>query len=205
MTVIKDVSCFKNSTDYDEMLTICRKSPPGGNLGNPPAGLQLSSCHSEYFLASYLAKQKGCPTVNSLDLKINKYSKWQQGAAYWKLGRDIDGYVCENGNQRLLFIVCQPRKTKFRFPSVSNFRLQQINGFRIYICEQTVQGLRKIAWAFVFRLQQTNGNCQFPLFIYIRKMEMTKNGNFCLFAANWNIHIYMLPFQTKNGSLGNFP
>ncbi len=82
----------------------------------------------------------------------------------------LDGHVCWNSSRRLPFIVCQPRNTNFRFPSqcaankrkfvVSAFRLQQTNGncrfllvpffiyiyiYTVYIYQQMVNGLRKIA------------------------------------------------------------
>jgi hypothetical protein len=64
-------------------------------------------------------------------------------------------------------------------------------------------------------LQQTNGSLPFPLSVCSKQTEIYMfvymergtcgDGNFHLFAANGDIYIYMLPFQTENGSAGDFP
>jgi hypothetical protein len=69
--------------------------------------------------------------------------------------------------------------------------------------ELRVNGLRKIAWASVFRLIFF---VKFPniliscLYVSKRKTELTENGYFCLFAANGTQKFVFLGRQTINAN-----
>jgi hypothetical protein len=66
--------------------------------------------------------------------------------------------------------------------------------------EQTLIGLRKIAFASVFRLIFPMSLC-FPK----REPELTENGKFCSFSANgkwkWQTSVCLLQTEKENGSL----
>jgi hypothetical protein len=122
-------------------------------------------------------KQINIKDILSTKLKVYRYI-------------DIDGQVClvrlKTDNFRLFFANKHGQTT--------NFHLYD---------EQTVNGLRQITWASVFRLKQQHIHtylytcCHFNVFIF------TENGNFRLFAANGKRKrkTSLCFLSTENGSL----
>jgi hypothetical protein len=101
----------------------------------------------------------------------------------------LDGHVCWHSKRRLPSIVCRPRKTNFRFPLLFAANKRKFS-VTISVCSKRKMSFSVSSIFHIYIYTEYRFPYIYPwssvsiyiLYIYIRKMELTENGN--LFAVN---------------------